>query len=574
MATEVRETEAETFMKVEHSLIECNDMLDRAIGILEKEAKRGASFAQMRARAKNIENVLGGLRVVIEAAGLPSKGKDKLVELLQSQDGDDPLGSPESQAYSSKSGSIIDAMDDLHMQAAAQLQQVREAESNAKHSYALLKRSLEDEAVTAKKDMANEKENKAARSEAKAGAEGDLHVTSRQVEKGAEALQHLQQSCMQTAADHEKAIEGRREELKALTEAKSTIQSSMGDAASRSYSLVQVSTSSSSRSRLIRLTSQKVVRLLRRLAAERDHSASLSQLASRVSALARYGEVTGADPFVKVKGLIQDMIRKLQKELTAEAEQKAYCDEELTKTETHHDALGDAAEGLEGKKDQLLAKAVSIKGQVQDLQTELADLDKLQAAMSATRVEEHAAYLSEKADLQKGLDGTRSAMRILRDYYASKDEDGATSDQPPELAHTKAAGAGAGIIGLLEVVESDIAKNLAQIQTEEDSTQSEYDTLTKENAELKINKQKDVEYRTKELKAIEKVITQLTADYDTTSAELTAVTEYLAKVRQACIAKPETYSERALRRAREIQGLQEALAILEGESGGFLQRRH
>jgi len=54
--------------------------------------------------------------------------------------------------------------------------------------------------------------------------------------------------------------------------------------------------------------------------------------------------------------------------------------------------------------------------------------------------------------------------------------------------------------------------------------------------------------------------------------QLSAVLEYYGKIKERCIAKPETYESRKARREAEIQGLKEALSILEGEAA-FLQRR-
>ena len=51
--------------------------------------------------------------------------------------------------------------------------------------------------------------------------------------------------------------------------------------------------------------------------------ASVYQLASRIGAVIRYGAAGGDDPFTKVKGLITDMISKLEAESASEATEKA-----------------------------------------------------------------------------------------------------------------------------------------------------------------------------------------------------------------------------------------------------------
>merc|ERR1719424_1993299 len=80
------------------------------------------------------------------------------------------------------------------------------------------------------------------------------------------------------------------------------------------------------------LANSEVITLVKKLARD-HHSAALAQLASRIAVVVRYGGKDGADPFEKIKGLISDMITKLTKEAEGEATEKAYCDEQLAKTE-------------------------------------------------------------------------------------------------------------------------------------------------------------------------------------------------------------------------------------------------
>merc|ERR1711920_472941 len=206
------------------------------------------------------------------------------------------------------------------------------------------------------------------------------------------------------------------------------------------------------------------------------------------------------------------------------------------------------------------------------LQGELAALAKLQAEMDKIRADSHAAYVQAKADLELGLDGVRKALGVLRDYYGSAAAF-LQNGQPakPEL-HSKATGAGESIIGILEVVESDFATNLAKEETEEADAAAEYDKTTQENKVTATLKNQDVKYKTQEFTGLDKSITEMTSDRESTDAELSAVNEYYAKIKDRCIAKPETYEERQRRRAAEIKGLKEALAILNDETA-FVQRR-
>jgi len=282
----------------------------------------------------------------------------------------------------------------------------------------------------------------------------------------------------------------------------------------------------------------------------------------------QYGANSGDDPFAKVKGLITDMIAKLMREAEAEASEKAYCDEEMAKTKAKKEELTDDIEKLTSKIDSDTASSERLKAEVKDLQKALADLVDSQAEMDKVREETHAAFVAAKADLEQGIQGVQGALEVLRNYYQSE----AFLQQPaaPEK-HEKSSGAGGSIISILEVAESDFTKNLAQEETEEAAAQEEYEKTTQENKINRATMEQDVKYKTKEFTGLDKAVAENSADRDGLQTELDAVLEYDEKIKDRCIAKPETYEERKKRREAEIAGLKEALSILEGQA--FLQRR-
>jgi len=225
---------------------------------------------------------------------------------------------------------------------------------------------------------------------------------------------------------------------------------------------------------------------------------------------------------------------------------------------------------LMAKIDQAASKSTSLKADVKSLQAELAALAKLQSEMDSIRSEENAAYTKAKADLTLGLKGVRDALSVLRTYYqggASMLQGGMDDMQPAKpVTHSAAGGAGGSIIGILEVVESDFAKSLTQEETEESDSQAEYDKTTQENEVTKTLKTQDVAYKTKEFTSLDKSVAEMSSESAGKGTELKAVLEYYAKVKDRCIAKPESYEERKARRESEIAGLKEALSILESET--------
>merc|ERR1719164_151777 len=89
--------------------------------------------------------------------------------------------------------------------------------------------------------------------------------------------------------------------------------------------------------------------------------------------------------------------------------------------------------------------------------------------------------------------------------------------------HSKAGGAGGSIIDILEVVESDFAKNLAVEETQEADAAAEYERTTQENKVTTALKEQDVKYQTQEFKGLDKDVSELSSDRETTNTELAAV---------------------------------------------------
>jgi len=416
--------------------------------------------------------------------------------------------------------------------------------------------------------MNEEKAGKAEAEEKKAGAQGDLDMTSKELASSKQQLATAQATCLQVAADHEATVAARTGELKVIAEARRVLSETSSGAVAQTYSFLQVVRMQSSAD----LAGREVVEMVRHLA-KQEHSSALAQLASRMAAVARYGASNGEDPFVKIKGLIQDMIAKLEREAGAEATEKAYCDEQIAKTEFKKGELEDDIAKMTSRIDQAAARSAQLKAQVAGLEAELAALAKSQAEMDQIRGETHADYATAKADLELGLSGVRKALAMLRDYYQNDAATEALVQQPaaPEK-HEKSAGAGGSIIDILEVCESDFATNLAKEETEESDAQSEYEKVSQENAVTKVTKEQDVRYKIQEYKSQDATVAEYSSDRQATNAELSAVLSFFDKIKDRCIAKPEAYGERKRRREAEIEGLKKALSILEDETA-LVQRK-
>jgi len=416
----------------------------------------------------------------------------------------------------------------------------------------MLKQSLTDEVEFANKDMADAKKNKAGAEEAKAVAQGDLAVTTKDLAEDQKTIKTLHQDCMQGADDFQAETKSRGEELSALAGAKKILQEAIGGAAAQTYSLFQVE-SASSLSTGADLANFEAVRFIRDLA-RKQNSVELAQLASRMASAMRFASAGGGDPFAKVKQLITDMIGTLEGDAKSDASHKAYCDKETadaTNKKAEKKALIDK---LSTKIDSMSAKSAKLKEETATLQNQLAQLASSQAEMDKIRSDEKALYNRNSAEMKAGVSGVQKALSVLKDYYAS------------ESGHAAATGAGSGIIGMLEVVESDFTKGLAEMEVSESSAAGEYEKVSQENEISRTMKGQDVKYKTKEAAGLDKSVSETSSDLEGTQTELSAIVEYLGKLANMCVAKAEPYAERAARRTAEIDGLKEALTILEGEA--------
>jgi len=547
-ATQIREKEVKDFAAEEKDLMETIDIINRAVHILQRQ-KGAASMMQV----KSASNLAQALDAMLQASVIGSSDVTKLNAFIQDSqkaaDSDDDAGAPAGAVYQSQSGNIIDLLGDLSEKADGQLDASRKKEVAAAHNYAMLKQSLNDEISFAKKEMDEAKKGIAASAEKKTTSAGDLEVTSKELASDIASKDTLHLNCVTAAEEFQATTKSRAEELKVLVTAQKTLREATGASALDQVSFIQLTRSRlSSREDLARF---EAVRLVRDLA-RKQHSDVLAQLASQMASTLRAG---GSDPFEKVKGLIRDMVAKLEAEAGADATKKAYCDKELSETNAKKAEKSAEIETLTTRVDQMTAKSAKLKQEIAALEGELSKLAQSQAQLDKVRLEEKETYTASKAEQTKGLEGVKLSMKLLRDYYASDGK-----------AHEAASGAAGGIVGLLETIESDMTKTIASLESEEESAVEEYETMSKKNEIEKTAKQQDVKYKLQESKQLDKDSAENAADRQGVQAELDAIVEYLARIEAQCIAKPEAYADRARRREAEIAGLKQALEVLESET--------
>jgi len=547
-AAAMRKKENGNFVAEEAEMSQVVNSLERAISIITKEAGSSASMLQV----KSASSVTEALSVLVQAAAVSTDDASKITALVQQSsqaqdedsDSDSEMGAPAAAVTENQSGGIVSVLEGLLDKAQSTLDKARKAEATSRQNYEMLKQSLTDEVRFGNADMAEAKAGLAAAQESKAVAGGDLESTSTDLKGDLAAKQDLHHSCMTTAQEFEASVKSRAEELKALATAKKLIQDSTAGAAAQSYGLAQTS--------FVQVSAQsspkyEAVRFVRNLA-EHHRDAALTQLASRMNSAIRLN-----GPFDKVKGLITDMLSTLEDAAAADATQKAYCDKETSETKASLDDKSADVQALATKSAQKSAMSSKLKEESATLQSELASMTRSAGELTQLRQQENAAYKQNQPEMEQGLNGVKAALKVLREHYGT------------------ASGDSSGIIGLLEVCESDFSKGLAEMNVQEETAAAAFEESAKSTEVEKAAKEKDLSYKTKEYKGLDKTVSELSGDLSGSQQQLDAISEYSAKIASACTGKPEPYEERKKKREAELAGLKEALTILEGES--FLQSK-
>jgi len=542
-ATKIRNSENADFKTFEADTADTIDTIERAIGVIEKGLTGGASMVQFQ----HSGGVVAALAAMVKAEAISGGDAKKLTALLQSNDDDDDVNAPAATVFenSAGSGNIIDSLNGLLDKANAQLEDARSTEKSSLQNFEMLAMSLNDQIKYANKELEEAKKAKAEAEEYKGTAEGDLGVTTTDLNDDVSTLASLHHDCMSKASEFETEVTSRSEELKALAEAKKIVIEATS-LSQTSESFLQLSTRSD-------LVDFEAVRYVRDLA-KKQHSNALAQLASRMDTTVRFGGSNKEDVFAKIKVMVNDMIAKLEAEAAADATEKAFCDKEVPEAQAKVDDKADEIEKITAKIDKMTAKSTTLKTEVSAIQAQLGDLTKSQAEMDKIRLDEKAVYEAAKPELERAIAGIQKALKVLNDYY-SKD-----------ASHGSAGGSSTGIIGLLEVCESDFSKELAEITDAEDKAIYFYEQETKENEVTKVTKEQDVKFKTRAAAGLDKSVAEYTSDRSGVQAESDAVKEQLKQLKARCAGKAETYAERKSRREEEMAGLHEAMEVLESQT--------
>lgn len=551
-ATKVRELEKADYDKLHADYSESVDALQRAIEVLKKQARnRPQSFAQVSA--------------LKQLSLIPDQAKRTIDMFLQEEPTEGlAVSAPEAYGYEFQSQGVIDMLEKLLDKFIAERTAIEKEEMNTKHAYKMLMQDLTSQIKQATQDRTEKAEYKAKTLQAKADAQGELQDTTTTRAADKEYLSDLVAECEQKAADFESRQQLRAEELVAINKAIEIISSEAVTGNSEKH-LPQFVQQSGTVLAMLRADSQnlaqsRVVEFLRERARKLD-SRVLSALAVRAS----------DDPFQKVKKMIKDLIVRLMEEANEEAEHKGWCDTELSTNEQTRKEKTEAVETLHAEIDMLETSIAKLTEDITELTKAVAALDTAMAEATKLREEEHAKNMQTIEDSQVAQTAVAQALTVLKEFYAkAADATALVQQQPeaPEIFDAPYKGMQAengGVIGMLEVIESDFARLESDTKAAEASAQKEYDTFMTDSKTDKAAKTTDIGHKTAKKQDQSQALETKSRDLEGTQKELDAALAYFDKLKPSCVDAGVSYEDRVDRRKEEIESLQEALRILNGE---------
>merc|ERR550537_1546406 len=279
--------------------------------------KKNLGFLQNGRVSEALGASLSGLSKVVEASWVNAHQKSVLTSLIQSHDEDlavHPQGT--SVNYESQSSGILDTLADMQGKAEESLSSTRNDEMEAAHAFAMLKQGLEDEIKVAKKQLSQATQTRSTTEEEQYSAEASLKETTETLGADTKYLEELKQSCGTKAQEWAARQKQAGEESAAIEKAKEVLSEGV-------KVLLQTSTRVRTRKDAVigDDSRSQVVGILRKIS-KKAHSYALMQLVASAQ----------SDPFGKIRGLVEEMIAKLTKEAAEEADQKSFCDEEISES--------------------------------------------------------------------------------------------------------------------------------------------------------------------------------------------------------------------------------------------------
>jgi len=461
-------------------------------------------------------------------------------------------------------------LEKLKAQFVSEKTALEKAEVARRHSFDSLLQDLADQTLDGENSVAEKTKTKANQNKASIDKSADLKEVTAVMNADSKYLSDLTKLCGQKTTEFASRTKLRDDEIEALDKAVEILSGdAVGDANERVQAFVQVGSSFAQlRSSSMAPDQRRVVDFLR--------SESVRLDSHVLSALAMEAQ---ADPFGKIKQLIGELIKRLMTQATNEATHKGWCDKELATNKHTRETKSAEVDSLTASIEGLTADIASGKKDIAKKTKEVAKIMSNVAEFTAKRKKEAAGNAAAVKDAQEGQKAIAGAVKVLQDFYAKASKATALAQhaaavqkgQPkvPEIfdgAYKGEQNSKGGVIGMLEVIQSDFARLEADTKSSETAAAGEYDEFMSDSAQTKASLDVDLKHAKTNKLANEGELSTAKEELETAQKTLDSALASFEKLKPPCMAEPMSYAERKARRKDEIESLKQALELLSADN--------
>jgi len=282
-----------------------------------------------------------------------------------------------------------------------------------------------------------------------------------------------------------------------------------------------------------------------------------------------------ADPFAKVKQLIQELIERLLTEAANEANQKGWCDKATKDAEQKRDYSAEEIATLNSEMAELEALIDKLTIELAELKKAIDELTEARERAEKERTEEKAENEATVVEAQAGLSAIEQAIDIISKFYksAKKEEVDLSlvqgpADNAPDAgfdigeSYTGAQSESGGIIGMMEVMKSDFERTISETEGAEAQAEEEHLEFMTETGKSLAEKNVAVEERSAQKDDASEKLEKADDSLDEQTKILETTIQELLDLKPVCVDTGMSYNERVARREDEIAALKKADCIL------------
>jgi len=569
-ATAARELQRADYETSHKDYTESINAIEQAIQILKQ---------QPRTRSQATE-LLQDIGIKLKVRGQAKRVVDAFLSTAELEDPLATPSAPEPHGYEFQSQSVIDMLEKLHDKFSEELALREKEELSQRHAYELVIQGYTNSIKNAETSISTKTEEHARYLQRLAEKEGDLQDTMTARAGDEKSLSDMTMVCNQKSTDFDERQKLRTEELATLSKAIEILSGDKVLAAAEKHLPAAMMLQSLPRTMLLQLRSsnenpsnQLRVAAFLNEEAKRIGSRVLSAIAFRAR----------DDPFAKVKKMIRDLISRLEQQEGEEATKKTWCEGELSKNELARETRTESVAALRNEIDQLDASISKATAEIAELSASVADIVSevtTTVELRAKEKTENEIIIQDAKDAQAAL---LRAISVLKEFYTRsaqvaslvQAQQGHTKQEPPPIFDGPYVGlpTSGGVIAMLEVIQSDFARLQADTTASEVTNAEIHNKFMTDSAVLKAEKQTSINHKTSMNQHYQQSLADKKSDLSAEEKELAAAEKYFEELKPSCLDSGMTYEQRNARRQEEIQSLQEALRILNGEDIASLQQQ-